>query len=124
MITELAEEAGDEKTKAGEAGEAEDKVVGEREAKGPDAEAKEEEETKDEGAKDEEDVEVEDKETKGEEAKDNEEGTLEGVGVLICSGVAIVFTMLVDRQTQHVKLRLAVLDKAINWDRLRPSHLE
>jgi len=73
-----------------------------------------------------------------EEGGEEEEGE-EGVGevemliwlVVVVVVVTVVIVMLdgvgwisLHRHTQHVKFKSAVLDKAITWDLLKPSHFE
>ena len=75
----------------------------------------------------------------GEEEEEGEEGLEEGLEegevliwlVVVVVVVAVVIIMLVGvgwislhRHTQHVKFKSEVLDKAINWDLLKPSHFE
>ena len=46
------------------------------------------------------------------------------IGVIVLVVLDDVDWISLNLHTQHVKFRSAVLDRAINWDLLKPSHFE
>ena len=64
-----------------------------------------------------------DGEEEGEDEEEEDEGeeVVEEVVLIMLDGVGRIS---LHRHTQHVKFKFAVLDKAITWDLLKPSHFE